>query len=331
MHDAQPDFDNAWKEALDIDLPAFLLLRPDIHADLHPTADWVSLDAELRQLELPGELAGAGVIADRLIRLQRRTGDEAILHLEVTITSAAHFARRMSLYNDRASEKLGLPVASLTILGDDSPTWRPHVYEQTLWSTHKRFEFVILKLLDFAEQQEALLAGNTPFGWLIVAHLQARRARPEVERRAWRMRLWRRQRDAGLEADARRRWERCFEWLLPLTPAVRNQMMTELQPEERRTNVSLWDTFLDHMRIEAEKVVRVDTETKVRNAEQHGLTQGQAESVRLGMELLYGQADEALLRRLAELNSPTAYQAVQSALRARGDVQSLWAVLPTTS
>jgi hypothetical protein len=337
MDDAQPDFDSPWKEALDHELPAFLeLLYPDIHTDVEWSVDVVALDAELRQLELPGELAGAGVIADRLIRLHRSNGDDAILHVEVTLSAAANFARRMSIHNDRASDKFGLPVVSLAVLGDDSPTWFPGAYEQRLWGTRKRFEFASVKLLAWVERQEELLVHANPIGWLIVAHLQARRRLSAEERRAWRVRLWRRQREAGFDAEARRRWERYFEWLLPLPPAARNQMMAELSPEERRTNVSLWDALEESIRTELTPKIQADLTPKI----QADLTPKiradvendfRAESVRLGMQILYGQADEALLRRLAELNSAEAYRRVLAALVSRSDLPTVWAALQSAS
>jgi hypothetical protein len=57
----------------------------------------------------------------------------------------------------------GKPVASLAILADSDPQWRPGPYQTHLWNCRVHFEYLTCKLLDFAEEdliQSKSLSGN---------------------------------------------------------------------------------------------------------------------------------------------------------------------------
>lgn len=117
--------DLAWKLLLQRRLPAALaLLFPDIHAMI----DWEEGDY-LPDKSLPPR-AAASRTGDRepafvaLVTLQ--DGSRACIHMVVQCTRQAGFEERMALYHARLRDHLGMPIVSLALLGDPSPTWRPN-------------------------------------------------------------------------------------------------------------------------------------------------------------------------------------------------------------
>lgn len=59
-------------------------------------------------------------------------------------------------------------IASLAILGDDRPNWRPSTFGYTLWGCVLRLDFPTVKLLDY---DPAILATHTnPCATVVLAH-----------------------------------------------------------------------------------------------------------------------------------------------------------------
>jgi hypothetical protein len=120
-------------------------------------------------------------------------------------------------YNTRASDLFGLPAASLAILTDRDPKWRPRSYREQVWDTSKWFRFEMVKVLDWAGKEEQLERDANPVALFVRAHLlgQATRKQPE-ERARGKLRLLRLLGERKLEAAEQARWFRWFDWLLPL-------------------------------------------------------------------------------------------------------------------
>src|SRR5262245_27680352 len=119
-----PDQESPWKELLTHRLPeALAFIRPRWHGDTDWSHDHEALEQELRQLLPEGQVGRR--IADHLVKLMLKTGEPRYAHVEVQGRKERGFRRRMWLYNTRASDLFGLPVASLAILTDADPKWRP--------------------------------------------------------------------------------------------------------------------------------------------------------------------------------------------------------------
>ena len=74
-----------------------------------------------------------------------------LIHIEVQSQYQSGFAQRMYTYNYRLGDRYNRPVASLAILADDRPSWKPKSYKKTTLGTKMQFDFSIAKLLDFAQ------------------------------------------------------------------------------------------------------------------------------------------------------------------------------------
>ncbi|WP_042688382.1 hypothetical protein [Candidatus Glomeribacter gigasporarum] len=87
-------------------------------------------------------------------------------------------------YFYRLYDRYRLPIITMAILTDDSPTWRPDRYQINACDLSiLDFQFFPKKLLDYQGQEPELLEMDNPFGTVVVAHLSALATRPDPEAR----------------------------------------------------------------------------------------------------------------------------------------------------
>jgi hypothetical protein len=219
------DYDSPWKEALELYFEAFVaFFRPAIHKDVDWSRGWESLDKELQQLAVASEQGRRYV--DKLMKVWRQDGSEAwvLIHVEVQTTPETDFPRRMYVYSYRIRDRYNRPLASLAVLADDDPDWRPDHYEEELWGCTSSFTFLPSKLLDWAGKEAALEANGNPFAKVVLAHLAALRTRRDApERQTWKLRLVRGLYEGGFSADDVRKLFRLIDWLMELPPALDRQ------------------------------------------------------------------------------------------------------------
>lgn len=87
--------------------------------------------------------------------------------------------RRIFDYNFRIFREHHRPVASLVLLADEDPTWRPHDFYVKVLGTVMGISFATAKLLDFDDGN--LLASDNPFALITLAHLQSQRNRHDAD------------------------------------------------------------------------------------------------------------------------------------------------------
>src|SRR5688572_23238702 len=166
------DYDSPWKGAVEHyfnDCLAFFF--PQAAAEIDWSRGYEFLDKELQQVVPEAELGRRTV--DKLVKVWQRTGDEAwvLIHLEVQSQVEAEFAERMYVYHYRLFDRYRRRIASLAILGDERPKWRPESYGYELWGCRIRLEFPTIKLLAYKAQWAELEQSRNPFAVLVMAHL----------------------------------------------------------------------------------------------------------------------------------------------------------------
>jgi hypothetical protein len=140
---------------------------------------------------------------DKLVRVWTRDGAECwvLIHVEVQTTREAEFPRRMYVYNYRVFDRYNKPVASLAVLADDDPNWRPDGFHYRLFGCEVGIRFPPVKLLDFAAQEALLEASDNPFARVVLAHLKARETHQDpAARHVWKLRLVRGLYERGFSA-----------------------------------------------------------------------------------------------------------------------------------
>ena len=137
-------------------------------------------------------------VADKLVKVWRKSSTETwvLIHLELQNTDEDAFAERMFVYNYRLRDRYNLPVASLAVLGDENPNWRPSIFNSELWGCRNEFQFPIasrrrwriVKLLDYGQDWAALEESSNPFAIVVMAHLKAKETRRDLgDRQRWKL------------------------------------------------------------------------------------------------------------------------------------------------
>ena len=229
------DYDNPWKQAIDAYFQEFMSFYFPVVAQ---AVDWASgyesLDSELPSLVRDGELGNR--YADKLVRVTTLLGDQKLLyiHVEVQGQRDQNFARRMYVYHYRIFDRYDAQPVSLAVLADEQVNWKPEGFTYNHFGCGVDFKFPVVKLLDYEQDQHALLASDNPFALLTVAHLQTRQTKDKTEERfATKMMLvkllyqkgWQKQEVIDLFA--------VMDWMMYLPPAIAEQFNRQLAEYEQ--------------------------------------------------------------------------------------------------
>jgi hypothetical protein len=311
------DFDSPWKEMLDHffrDFAAFAW--PEAEADINWTRDPESLETEMRKLHEEAEVGPRRV--DKLVKAYTLPdGEEAYLHVEVQSQQEPSFAHRMDTYNSRAEERYRHPAASLAVLGDDSPDWRPTTYHYEKWGCRKTFTFVTVKLLDWRGREEELEGHANPFAVFVLAHLQALATRrDEKARAASKLRLAGNFIARRLGAADLRQWLRYLDWLLTLPPEVNRQVWERIN-QSMKENIVPFIDYYQQLEIDAEK-----------RGEQRGVREGLLQGIALALELKFAAEGQRLLPDVQRQTDTEGLRRFLDAIRTAGGIDELRTLLP---
>lgn len=238
MTNPQAEYDSPWKEILEQFFEAFTaLFVPQAHAEINWERGYESLDTELQQVTLDAEIGER--IADKLIKVWLLDGEEAwvLVHIEVQSQYQSNFAKRMYVYNSRLFNKYDRRVASIAILGDEQPNWRPNSYASLLFGCRASLEYPIVKLLDYEAQWSQLEQSSNPFAIVVMAHLKAKETRQNPQsRRQWKMTLARRLFERGYTREDVIGLYRFIDWVMRLPEGLERDFREEfkLYQEENR-------------------------------------------------------------------------------------------------
>jgi hypothetical protein len=184
------EYDSPWKELLEcfFDLVVELFF-PKLHGEIDWSQGYESQETELRKI-LPEAAVGKRT-ADALIRdfshPSREAGgghDPRYVHVEVQCQPQEDFPNRIDDYNSLFKLKLGHPVVSILILGDNDPKWKPDRYLFRCGEFEKRVSFPTVKLLKYRRRQCELEEHANPVALLVLAHLLALDTQVEDQARA---------------------------------------------------------------------------------------------------------------------------------------------------
>lgn len=129
------------------------------------------LDKEL--LKITKESSIGNRVVDKLIEVELVDGKRCciLIHLEVQVAKHEDFSKRMFAYRYRLRDFYEQPIASMAILLDNDPSWRPCSYSENLWDSEISMQFPIIKLIDFNEKIQGLEQSVNPFAIIILAQL----------------------------------------------------------------------------------------------------------------------------------------------------------------
>lgn len=245
MKKKHDDYDNPWKMAISLyfpDLIAFFF--PEIYQNIDWNKPYEFLDKELQQVMRDDKIGGRE--ADKLVKVWLLNGTETwvLLHLEVQSQSKADFAQRMYIYNSRIFGLYGKKVASLAILADDDPSWRPSQYNYEIFGCEVLLKFPTVKLLDYGKNWAELEQNSNPFAIIVMAHLktQATSKLPQ-ERLTWKLSIFKSLYQKGYNKRDIRELIRLLDWLITLPKNLEDNFQQEIESFKEETKMPYVTSF----------------------------------------------------------------------------------------
>ncbi len=178
------DYDSPWKDILTVYFEQFLVFFfPKIMQEIDWSRGYYSLDKELRQITRKAEIGKR--VADKLFQVWKKNGEErwVLVHVEIQAQEQADFSRRIFVYNYRIYDLYKRPVASLAVLADDNPKWRPSSYSHGLWGCSTEFRFPAVKILSYKKSLKSLVKSGNVFGIAVAAHLRTMETKKDSRKR----------------------------------------------------------------------------------------------------------------------------------------------------
>lgn len=103
--------------------------------------------------------------------------------IEVQGTRQSEFGERMFVYNYRIFDHYHRPVASMAVLADEHPDWKPASYGFSVLGCRHTLEFPVAKLTDYHDSLDELLTADNPFALITAAHILTQRTRKNDQER----------------------------------------------------------------------------------------------------------------------------------------------------
>ena len=289
---------------------------PQAYADIDWTRGYEMLDKELQPIVRQAKRGRRYV--DKLVKVWLKSGEERwlLIHVEVQSGKEGDFPKRMHVYNHRIFDRYDREVISLAILADDDLDWRPSQYEYGRWGFHTRTTFPIVKLLDYAPDDQALEANPNPFAMVVLAHLKTLETRRSpAERYAWKLRLVKGLYERGMDAEDVRQLFRFIDWIMEL-PEERDRLfwqeITTYQQEKFMPFVTIAERIGREKGIEEGKKEGIEEGKK--EGKKEGLLEGTLKGIETCLELKFGAEGLKLMPELRELHDHELLDAVLRAI-----------------
>ena len=312
------DYDSPWKELLEGHFRSFLeFFFPTAAADIDWTRGYTFLDKELAQVVRDAELGRRYV--DKLVRVWRSGGVETwvLVHVEIQGQAETGFAKRMYVYNYRLFDRYDRPVASLAVLADNVPEWRPEGFHYDLWGSRAGLSFPVVKLLEYAARLEELEQERNPFAWAVAAHLRTLATRGDPEGRlGWKLRLTKMLYERGYNRQDILYLYAFIDWLMALPSELETRFheeFTRFEAEKKMRYVTSAE------RIGMEKGIRQGMQQGM----QQGMCQGLLEGLELGLELRFGAQGLRYLAEIRKIEDPDVLRAIHEGLKTVETVEEL--------
>src|SRR5262249_22730919 len=233
-------------------------------------------------------------IADKLFKVWLADGSEhwLLIHIEVQSDYERDFPQRMFDYNSAARGLYNKDVVSLAVLCDDRPDWRPTSFAHGRWGCKMELTFRIAKLIDHADQVEALEASANPMAALVLAHCKTLETRRDPEsRHQWKLRIVKGLYRRDWSKDEVRQLFRVVDWIMALPEDL-----------EERFDIEL-DRFEEEGKVEyVTSIERLGYKRGMEEGLEKGRRKGTLEMIALELDAKFGRAGLRVLRKVRALD-----------------------------
>jgi hypothetical protein len=227
--------------------------------------------------------------------------------------SAHDAAERMFVYHYRLRDRYRRQIVSLAVLGDERPAWRPDSFGYGLWDCTLTFTFPVVKLLDYSQRRADLVASRNPFATVVLAHLAAQETRQDLLSRAQvKFALTRRLYEVGYDRDRVNELYRFIDWMLQLPADLEVMVWEQLQAYEQEAHMP-YLTYAE--RIGIEKGRSEGLNEGLVEGRKEGLTEGRKEGLTVALELKFGDAAQALVEEIRQINDLETIQRLMETIK----------------
>ena len=290
------DYDNPWKEAIERYFPDFMhFYFPAAHARIDWNQPYLFLDQELRSVVHDSELGKR--VVDKLVRVSCHDGQSnwIYVHIEVQGDEQQEFAERMFVYHYRLFDRYRQPIASLAVLTDDRPSWRPETFHYESCGCRLELSFPVAKLLDWSAEQARLGDSRNPFAVVTAAHLATRETKDNAKARhaaKWQLvqGLYRRGFDRQQVVDL----FRVIDWMMRLPKELQTQFRQDLNTWEEESKMA-YISSIEQMAIEE----------GLQKGMQQGLVAGKVQALTRLLAVRFGELPAWVYERLARADENT--------------------------
>ena len=233
------DFDTPWKKIVKAYFKEFVhFFFPEIAREIDWSRGYKFLDKEL--LKIAKDAAFGGKRADIMACVHLLTGAEewVLCHIEIQGQDRRGFSKRMYVYNYRGFDFFDRKVASLAVLADDNPSWRPACFSYEVLGTKAGLWFPTAKIMDFKNRWDWMESSPNPFAAVVMAHLKTAETGNDPEHRyRWKLYLIKRPYRMGY---GRRDVVLLFEfidWIMSMPEKLEDGLWNEIQELERENKM----------------------------------------------------------------------------------------------
>ncbi|MDM8516750.1 hypothetical protein QUF76_11160 [Desulfobacterales bacterium HSG16] len=298
MKEQTDEYDSPWKEILETYFRDFVeFFFPEVAQGIDWKKGYTFLDKEFQKAVRDAKLGTR--FADKLVQVWKKNGDKAwvLAHVEVQGQYESKFSKRIFVYNYRIFDRYDRPVASLVVLADERPKWRPVSYSHELWGCKVSIEFPVVKLADYKKRWKELEKSDNPFAFAVMAHLKTQETRHNTkDRRRWKVYLIRKLYEHEYDRKDIINIFRFIDWLMKL-------------PEEAEK--SFWEEVCQY---EEEKKMRYVT-TGERIGYKRGKLEGKLEAIELGLSIRFGDDILGIMGKIQKIQDVERLKAIKDAIK----------------
>jgi hypothetical protein len=190
------------------------------------------LDKEL--IKITKDAATGNKFVDKLVEVELIDGNHCaiLLHIEVQSTKQDDFSKRMFVYRYRLRDVYSQPIASLAVLIDNDPNWRPCTYNEHIWDSEINMKFPIIKIIDYNEKIQELEQSTNPFAIIVLAQLSALKKQDNELKLSNKIQITRKLGTLGLHKEDIFYLFKFIDWIIMLPEPYEEQYMRAVTKNE---------------------------------------------------------------------------------------------------